>query len=149
MSSPTFWTRLRRFFRGFLRWWRRSEEGPEEALINEAAYEAVLNGLCPPSGWDPAEKAEERLRQLPDTLDGRRPKTLDDVIECVARDVTSGTLRARVVTALCRMQLMGRGVDPRVIQGRRVIGSLVPTFRRNLQAGTETGRLDAGQPGRN
>jgi len=125
--------------------------GDEDApAVDQAAYERFADAVEPPGGWADEETAERRLEALPDTPDGRRPSTLDDVMHCVAQQVTESDLQARLSTAIWRTGMMGRiGVDPRRIRGRQFLGSLVPTFRQHVSAGSEQGRLSLGLPGRN
>ena len=125
--------------------------GDEDALaVDQAAYERFVEEVKPADGWANEETAEERLEALPDTSDGRRPETLDDVMHCVAQEVTGSELQAHLSTAIWRVHLMARlGVDPRCLWGRQFLGSLVPTFRQHVSAGSEQGRLSSGLPGRN
>jgi len=125
--------------------------GDEDALaVDQAAYERFVEEVKPADGWANEETAEERLEALPDTPDGRRPETLDDVMHCVTQEVTGSGLQARLSTTIWCTGMMGRiGVDPRRIRGRQFLGSLVPTFRQHVSAGSEQGRLSLGLPGRN
>jgi len=122
----------------------------DQAAVDQAAYERFVEEVKPADGWANEETTEERLAALPDTTDGRRPQTLDDVVESVGREVTGSDLQARLSTAIWRVHLMARlGVDPRRLWGRQFLGSLVPTFRQHVSAGSEQGRLLSGLPGRN
>jgi hypothetical protein len=136
------------FLRGFLIWLRVGGRRPEQ-LTNSRPYERALRALRPERGWKSQNEAKRALGGLPDTLDGRRPQTLDDVVECVSRDVTGTPFRARLTTIACRIRLMGAGVDPCAVQGKRVLGSVVPKLRRHIREGAEIGRLSSGRPGRN
>jgi hypothetical protein len=114
------------------------------------AYERVLNDMEPAGGWASEETGRERLARLPDTFDGRRPETIDDVVECVAREVADTRWQARLWTASVRFRAALVGVDLRVVRGDdQLLGSIVPEVRRALLNSSESARLTAGLPGRN
>ncbi|PQJ26740.1 hypothetical protein BSZ35_19010 [Salinibacter sp. 10B] len=119
--------------------------------LDKEAYQGAISDLrAAAGGWDDEETARRRLDRLPDTLDGRRPESLDDVVECVCREVYETDTEAQVLCVSVRSIFAERyGVDIRRIRGLQAIGSTVPLFRREIQNGIEVSRLMAGVPGRN
>jgi len=116
------------------------------------ATKTLAESLKPAGGWLDEDTAQAKLRALPETLDGRRPEVVDDVVECVCRDVLDTDRQARMATKIIRDGYRDvYDVDLRRVgsDGPVFLGSIVSVIRGYIRNGREAGRLQAGAPGRN